>query len=1390
MEKKLRILLLLALLIPLSQANLRAQDNLLVEYESAATVPDFLNICGDPDDETVVIRVNGASPSLRQNIQATANLFEGVAFVALDAGNTTAGVTVDATDPNRPIFSIPDLSPSGTPSVRISFSVAANCDYSDTLAINDAIVVFDTWTFDYQMGGSNLTETDANSEYRDAFAVPSFTMDVENLFGPAREGDCFSRDIVLTNSGLDGFVDTIFYENVQGPDVYISDILVNGIPTPFTKQILGTGDTSITLIIDGTHFPQNTIGAGFGDGDVFFDPDETVRITENLCVLSCDNGRTSTHNASWGCGGLACDVITVDDFLRIGEGEANAGFFNAGSLMDIDAGYCQAGRSVVTFVNDGVEVDPGFGAMLNVSTGIGLGLGIGGTDSLGMEDNGFRITAMSIAGVNIPTPNYFNRLDSNTLFTVDPDGAGFGLEDLDGDGYFDDLAINESIELIVSYEFDCSQAQEAGADSTCANDFNTQFSAYIEHTNSCNDRVLFFQQAYYSNSNVRSELLNFTDPDAFVEEDTFYITHFQNRAIRFFDKNCGNNEVIIVNVVLPMGVSPIISETNLIQTSTLLPLLSNSTSNDTLTLTFDASVDPFPNGEYSLTMAFMADCTTPLGTTEFPTDMSFYCPTCDCSHLWFCGDLPGPTLHANVPPCPPSVFSCPEGLRTYDFTVDRTTFGYTDNTYTTPIDPSLANEKVAISCDSVRMSIRSVVGDTPTNDSIGVVITYDNIDETYSTDQTFLFDAGTLRLTNGGMEFFCPVDASMMTHTTVDSSQQLRFDLHSCLTGLGLTLVAGDTVEFIADFSLNPDGPYLVEFLEVPNFRAYAFGAIDGTEYACDNFGEVFNIAKNNTVFDFPNSLNFPTGCQETFLQYRLVTINNDFTDWFGPEIRQMLKIDSISFTYDPAILEAFSVFEPQVLIEDHPIHGSNFFSVPLFDSSGTYTAYFDTLTSVPYLKSDLLVPFNFRIRVVPNCKSLAGSSAGNNIFDFDPTIHFTNRYYAIDIGDGSCTENVTEWRDNDIFYDEPPTFSLTALSNPNFALTGDTAIWEIQHCNTSFESDAGLTWVALEDPSRAIEIVSIEDISDPGMITSLTVESYDTSGGYYFAFAPGLDRGDGMSTLAERCNTLRIKALVRECGTTFFDVRVGWNCVMYSEPDWNPTLYPPCTDMTLPLSVTTLDPFLDANIVEQPVTDQGLCDTSTIAILVRNTDRGAAFDIATTITLPLQGVELVPGSVEIAYPSGAAFTPVPTDPSYVGVSQRGQVYQYDDFADLSAYLDQNGLAGFNPISPTDSNEFRIRYQFVTTCDYVSGSLSYYSLKGLKGCGDSTNLETGETLPIQIMGANPGLTKVYEVRFDEDTALFPGETSTIAITAQNLTNTPTDGLNDKISLRLPLDVVY
>ncbi len=1376
------LLIFLFLFLSVTQSAF-AQNNLNAAYSNLNTVPDFLNICGEEDEIAITISLDGQSVDSRTNISSIIHFFKGVELVNFDSGQSSAGIILtDDTDPSNPVFSIPDLSPFGTTSVEIWCTIKANCGYIDTLLQNDQIQVFDTWEFQYNLGNSSgLIEFDQTSEYRDAFAVPIFTVDIENNNPPAKVGDCFTRQINVSNSALDGFVDTLFYRNVQGSGVYIQNIEVNGLPINISKTPNPAGDTIITAVFDALIFQQNN----FGDGDDFFDPNEGLTIIESFCLINCDASTSSDHSIGWGCDGEICTETTLTDFVIIGEGAANVDIKTFGSIPNEFAGYCEVGQTTVTFTNNGVEFDPGFATMYDVEVGIGLG------NAFELLNNNFEITGIRIAGIDIAAFDSLNMLNGHVQFMNDPDGLG-GLEDLDGDGYYDDLALGDFFEITAFYDFSCLGANSMIADENCTNNFSTSFHTRLDYTNACDERISRVQNNFFRPANTSASIIHSTDPDAFVEEDTFFISHLQTRSIRFFEHNCNDEQIIEVKIALPQGIFPIVELSELLKNGlTPIPLVSDIIENDTLTLVFDASFSPFLNGDYDLRLAFEADCSAELGLSSFPILFTFKCPPCDCEHIWYCGELMGPQLHAKSPPCPPDILNCDKGIQTTSFQVNRTTFGFEDDLFQVSFDPNLANKKVAIACDSVEMKLINVVGEVPISDSLGISITYSNPDKSNDPEEVFLFGSGLVRFTNNGDEFLCPISNDLLTIETDSSFKKLIFNLSYCLEELNLTLVEGDTFEFIGNFGINPEGPYSVQFAKIPDFRAFGFATIDGIDQACDNFGEIFTIAKNRIAFDFPNSNNFPEGCDEAVLQYRLIIVNNGFSDYFGAEMRPASKVDSIIFDFDPNILEAFDKAAVDVSIPGHPVFGNDFFQIaPLNDfPDGRYIAAFDTLLSVPTLNEVQSYTFNLRIHLLPNCRSTLGSSQNDNQYDFDATIFYKDRYYASFIGDGECMVAEVDNVNSNIAYSNPPSFSLNSITSDNFILEGDTAIWIVQHCNTSFVADAGLTWLAVEDTSGTLEIVSIEDITDPGNPIQLNIQNYGDQGTHTFAFTPELLKADGLNPLEDICNFIRIKATINQCLNANFLVTTGWNCTPYDVVDWTPELYPPCDITPTDLSLTVLDPFLDANVTDQPSQNPNICDTSSITVLLRNADRGTAYDVQTQIILPLEGATLIPGSIEIAYPSGNDFEPVLLDPTFIGNTIQGQVFQYDDFSQLNPFLEANGLPGFIPTNPTDSNELKIRFSFVTDCDFRSGDLAFYNFQGVKGCGAPTNFESGESFPLDINGAEPDLTKVFLVDIASSSYLIPNSSSTLNITFTNLTDTPST-LDDRISLSLPPNVMY
>lgn len=1372
--------------------NLYAQNNLRVAWRDAASAPQNLNICTEEITVTLRVSTDGSNSATRRNMRASLSLFKGIEFVRFNSSGSTAGVATGTTSATRVNFTLPDVTPSSP--VDISYVIRANCLYADTLALNDLLSVNDTWQFTYDISSStNVTETDLSTEYRDAIKVPYFTMFVSNN-APlvARPNNVYQRTIIVNNSGLQGYVKDFLYRNTAGPGMVIKAMRVNGTSITFTKSptFNSNGDTLITATVDSTFFTGNTRGSSgpLADGDRLFEPDETVTIVEDFELKSCSRSLASAHVVSWGCDARYCTTLTRNDIVRLGTGQASVGTTTAVPyvLRDTIGGYCKAGRKTVVIYNNGVEVDAGSANMYDVEAGVGFDM------NMVLTSTGFRITSMHIAGkeITLTIPNMFSIKD-NPLFATDPDGVGVGLDDLDGDGFYDDLALGKTLEVSVAYDVDCGISLSNRNDN-CTNDFEAGFNLQVRYINSCGESQSYSNPVFFTPSNSNSFIENCPDPDAWTNGTPFVIEHHERRFVSNFSKSCGGTEYFLVKVKLPTGVTPIRDSFTFKRFTTAMNINSFSVVGDTLYIQYDASSLFSLNGDYYLKLGFTADCSAVPGETEFPTEITFVCPPCGCSHLWFCDSLAGPRMHYAEPPCPPNAaYGCAQGLKTTLFEAERTTLGYTDATYRTHIAKEDANLKVAMTCDSVQMRILNTVGTTPISDSIGVRISYNNVTDVPETNMNDIFKFGraTVHIVRGGVRTVCTIDSTAATYVRTDSTKAIYVNLSSCLGGVPVT--SGDSVNFYGDFMVAPNGPYNTTFEKLPNFRAYGYHTEGGAEYACDNYGQTFRLGKSGVLFAYPNSSNYPSGCNEANLDYRILILNNGYVDYFGNEYRQAAKVDSILLHFDPAFLSAFST-RVQVAMPDHPYAGSTFYDLHPLDSTGYYVARFDTLNIVPSFQSAWDYAFDLRIKATPNCGSLVGSSSNNAIFDFNPTIYYQDRYYASVIGDGSCTLHQRDSVNSEIVYSGQAALTFTPTTSLTVTTTADTVSWQVKVCNSSTTGNAGMTWVAVKPTATVtdFEVLSIKDVTNSLDIRNLTLHRYDTDSSAYFAYANGLTIGSPFANLDSICNVLEITAQIGTCGLSEYEFSTGWDCQTPTDSTWNPDKHPPCSVLTLDAQVEMEAPFLDAEYINQSLTTlPGICDTNTLEILLRNTDLGNAYNIRSRFVIPLTGATLLPNSFEVAYPSGAAYAPAIGTPTLIGQNQRGKIYQFSDMSLLNTFLHNNGLQGFNALTPNDSNEVKIRFKYTTDCDFRSGSLSYFSFLGRSACNTNTNNESGETLPLMIDGADLSTTKEYSVGVESTNEFVAGGETDIQVNFTNKKATLSDS-SDVITVRLPEGITY
>lgn len=817
-----------------------------------------------------------------------------------------------------------------------------------------------------------------------------------------------------------------------------------------------------------------------------------------------------------------------------------------GSLPQVEVGYCQLGQSTVTFTNLGMNGDPASSTINDLSLGITLG------DAFQLSDGAFEITSIRIAGVELDNFNPNNPLNGNALFASDPDGPS-GLMDSDGDGFFDDLELGGSVEITAFYRLDCDAINSISGN--CFNDLSTSLNArmgYFEQGELNSSSLIGYIEPINQNTSFETN----TDPDAFLGVDTFQLLLSKNRFIQDFDASCGSGGQIEIQMALPIGVSPVLDETSFRSNGQEIPLFSSVNTAGLLVLTFDAGLINDLSGNLELTLSFFGDCTVVPGPSNFPITIRHFCASCNCSHIWFCDALQGPQFHITAPPCPSSsVPSCDKGVQTLSFEANRTTFGFQDVMHSIPFDPEAANRKVGFVCDSVEMEVLGVVGTNPIPDSVGIEISYSNPDGSNSSAETFLFDSGTVRFTHLGDEFICSVTAADLTVTDNGNEKILTFDLNDCLTSLGFALLSGDSIEFKGNFVIDKDGPVPNEFSQVSDFRAFVFVQQSGQVISCDNFGETFWVGKSDASYQFPptNSTQ-PSGCDTAELIYRLVPTPNDYEGFFGDEFRPAQKVSSFSMLFDPLLLDSYDEILVEARVPGHPIHGNDYFPIrPLTDFPiGNYTANFDTLNFVPSLSSTDESSFEIRLQLSPNCLAEQNSS-----LSITSQVIFQDRVYAQNIGTGDCMISRTELGNNFIEYSQPVTLDFEVINSPNDTVQNVAGNWLIQVCNNS-SSNAGFTWLAIQNPGQELENIELTNISDVTNPQSISLQTYSEG---EFGFLPGLIEGE--------CLILEVKASLSECVTVDFGAVAGWNCNPPNQPNWDPSVNDQCESVGAPLQLT-----------------------------------------------------------------------------------------------------------------------------------------------------------------------------------------------------------------------------
>lgn len=215
------------------------------------------------------------------------------------------------------------------------------------------------------------------------------------------------------------------------------------------------------------------------------------------------------------------------------------------------------------------------------------------------------------------------------------------------------------------------------------------------------------------------------------------------------------------------------------------------------------------------------------------------------------------------------------------------------------------------------------------------------------------------------------------------------------------------------------------------------------------------------------------------------------------------------------------------------------------------------------------------------------------------------------------------------------------------------------------------------------------------------------------------------LGLLAQR--ELRIKAKNNSCDEQRLWVIYGWDC--------QPHLVSgavSCAKDTLELLFRPQLAELELDLTQLP-TDAPLCDTSDYIVFeVFNADLGYAYAPFANVQLPA-GLQMLPGSSQVAYPAGAAFVPM-ADPA----SLPNNAYEWN----LAVALPIVAAGGLPGVNLDSQNSVLIRFKVIAACGVVSNSQLIFGASAEQVCGTATNFLRKASGPLTVEGLTPD----YEVQ--------------------------------------------
>lgn len=1253
----------------------------------------------------------------------------------------TAGVSIaeaSIADLSKPTFSISGVAAIGD---EITFTVARRAGCGVLATAKDSV---------YFVAGAGCSD---GSEVAGAVNTYNLIAPALSLTPPAAlvgtvVGATTTRTTTITNGG-NGSTDTVrFYV------VYPSAGIVN---TSGTNAITANAVSFTPSSTSGDTLFYKIYGATIFGGNSTFDNAETVTITEPIRVAKCNT--TTTYAARWGRTATAiCQTATATSSMTMATGVPNYSSIVGAYIGFVDK--CTPFEYTMTMSNTG-SGNPVAATMfdLRILQGqAGGGSSVAGFDTTVFNFSNIRIGTTSIPAANITwggTGGTVMIIELNNLFSTDPDGAGTGLEDIDGDGFFDDLYPGRSVVLRVAVAVKC--------DIACNRDKNnSEIGAQLSYREMCaalrvtaskqSAGILYITETVFTGTAyVPANIIEGT-PFRFQAKES----HFQNSS--FAD---GVNTRYKWKIALPPGMtvsgtgSPLYGATAATYT-----LVSGGASGvDTVEYTSTSSA----LNNYFINLVYA--CSGPPGPISIYYSLEKIANSstgCTCQGKLICTTVSSTTVCIGAP--------CAAGPKNYVPIVKRASgsFGWTNYSMATrQVETSISAYDLskALYLDTINIHCTALQSNAANNLHIELVLPKTSLAPT-GLDKLTPIRAVSQFYRGGSLVSTCTTSTFSAAASTA-TDQAVDFDLSPCLSSLpGGSLLANDSIASVVTYVVaTNDGLPTNDVQSGTSNIYYNINGTGGRDFCNTLVPEMYltGLIRTNGSNSYAASGCTPStlGVGTNYLGNRFNTAGLDF----ATEFRPAFYVDSIVTTI-PSGYNLVSVgYQPQA--------GGLSLSLTPTSVTGNVYSYVNPGTgawaSARITVSNaygLLVP----ITVVGNCATVNSEVINTKIYVRDYYYAYAGgatpaglaREFTTGVGGAGKSQGIAYLTAN------KPDIQLANLTG-TVQGTKPSHSWDVRISNTSL-STAPYTWFAIPT-NPDITVTELKEISSGTVIAPI---SY--SGGNWYQLSTA-----GVASAASK--DYRITFSYSACTTDSIKLFGGWNCTAYPS---DPSTYT-CGKDSLFLKLNPLNSQVQLSVTRQPGGGSSipLCTTDSTLLVLNSAQAANLVNPYVTFTPPA-GFTLG-STIKVEYPLGSG------DYQNATVSTLpGGVYKID----LSAHtgIGANGMLGTASANTIlypagQDRQAKIKVDFTTDCAYTSGTSFTFFGFGSKPCADPAidNGISATTSALNISGAAAAGGAGGTMSFGA-TTVSCGTATTLSLSTVP-TGAPTQA-GDTIIYTLPAGLVY